>query len=217
MKRKVHKGEIYDKERTKQKFIDAVGKIIKKEGYTGLGVNKIADVAGVNKKLIYVYFGNVDKLIETYIKNQDYWIGSSINLDDLVREHAEDFAERLAPVLLTNQFEHVFKNKEVQKILTWELSKKSSLMRKVANEREMLGTELFKLTDPLFKNTNIDLRATYSILVAGIYYLIIHSSINGSTFCEIDVSKEADRKRIIKEMQRIITSTYSEAKAEKKK
>jgi hypothetical protein len=90
-------------------------------------------------------------------------------------------------------------------------------MRKVANEREMLGTELFKLTDPLFKNTNIDLRATYSILVAGIYYLIIHSSINGSTFCEIDVSKEADRKRIIKEMQRIITSTYSEAKAEKKK
>lgn len=215
-KRKVHKGEIYDKERTKQKFVDAVGKIIRTKGYTALGINKIAEVAGVNKKLIYVYFGGVNKLIETYIKQQDYWMSSSLDNESLVKEHSEDYAERLAPALLIKQFEHIFKNKEIQKILTWEIVEKNKLMRKIADERELLGSELFKLTDPLFKNTNIDLRASYAIMVAGIYYLILHSSVNGSTFCEIDISKEDDRRRIFKELNRMITSVYNEAKRIKK-
>ncbi len=46
-------------------MIDAIGKIIREEGYLNLGVNKIAKVAGIHKKLIYRYFDNADNLIET--------------------------------------------------------------------------------------------------------------------------------------------------------
>lgn len=212
MKRKVHKGEIYDKERTKQKFVDAVGKIIRTKGYAALGVNKVAEVAGANKKLIYVYFGNLNKLVATYIKQQDYWMSSALDTEELRKEHTKDYAERLAKELLQNQFNHVFGNKELQKILTWEISEKNRMMRKIADDRELLGTDLFKLADPLFQNSGVDIRATYSLLVAGIYYLILHAATNGSTFCEIDITKQADRERILNEIDRIVEEAYKSAK-----
>ncbi|MCQ6959110.1 TetR/AcrR family transcriptional regulator [Mucilaginibacter aquariorum] len=41
-----------DKEQTKRKLINAVAQVFKNEGYAGLGVNKIARLAGTDKKLI---------------------------------------------------------------------------------------------------------------------------------------------------------------------
>lgn len=50
-------AEAYEnKENTKRKLIYAVGEIFKTEGPSGLGVNKVARIAGVNKKLFYRYF-----------------------------------------------------------------------------------------------------------------------------------------------------------------
>jgi AcrR family transcriptional regulator len=50
--------QIKNKELTKRKLIDAVGEIFRTEGHAGLGINKVARIAGVNKKLIYRYFKN---------------------------------------------------------------------------------------------------------------------------------------------------------------
>ena len=65
-----------DKERTKRKLIDAVADIFRTEGYAGLGVNKVAKIAGVHKKLIYRYFGGFEQLVEAYVVETDYWINS---------------------------------------------------------------------------------------------------------------------------------------------
>ncbi|RTZ46386.1 TetR/AcrR family transcriptional regulator [Chryseobacterium arthrosphaerae] len=50
MERKSAAGSIRNKERSKKKFLDAVGKILKTKGYAGLKVNDIAATAGVDKK-----------------------------------------------------------------------------------------------------------------------------------------------------------------------
>jgi AcrR family transcriptional regulator len=41
-----------DKKETKRKLINAVAFIFRNKGYAGLGLNKVARLAGVNKKLI---------------------------------------------------------------------------------------------------------------------------------------------------------------------
>ncbi len=63
MARKITDGDIRNKERTKLKLIDAVAEIIQTEGYTKLGINHIARMAGVHKKSVYRYFGSVSNLI----------------------------------------------------------------------------------------------------------------------------------------------------------
>jgi AcrR family transcriptional regulator len=50
---------------TEQRLIDAVKCIVRKEGFNGLGVNKVAREAGVSKCLIYRYFGSFEHLLSS--------------------------------------------------------------------------------------------------------------------------------------------------------
>jgi AcrR family transcriptional regulator len=52
MQKKTYAGIKNDKERSKKKILDAVGTIIRSQGYTGLTITNIAKVAGVSRRLI---------------------------------------------------------------------------------------------------------------------------------------------------------------------
>ena len=61
-----------DRELTQQKILQAVDNIIANDGFERLGVNAIAQKAGVSKMLIYRYFGGLDDLIAQYLLSKDY-------------------------------------------------------------------------------------------------------------------------------------------------
>ena len=65
---------IKNKELTKKKLVWAVGEIIKTDGFASLKISTIAKEANVDRKLIYRYFGSLDRLIESYIIENDYWM-----------------------------------------------------------------------------------------------------------------------------------------------
>ncbi|MCD0478191.1 TetR/AcrR family transcriptional regulator [Chryseobacterium sp. LC2016-29] len=206
MPRKVVQGPIRDKEKTKQKLLNAVGKILKTKGYSGLMVSKIAAVAGFDKKLIYEYFGSTDKLIDEYIKSQDYWskfeLGEDVDLSDGGRE--------MSKLAILNQFENLKKNKELQKILVWEMSESRPILKKLLDQREEVGEELFKnITDPYFGEKAEEYRAITAILVAGIYHLNLYTGHNGVTFCGIEMKTEEGRKKIEKALVDIIDFAYN--------
>ncbi|MBW3521651.1 TetR/AcrR family transcriptional regulator [Chryseobacterium sp. LC2016-27] len=206
MPRKVVQGPIRDKEKTKQKLLNAVGKILKTKGYSGLMVSKIAAVAGFDKKLIYEYFGSTDKLIDEYIKSQDYWskfeLGEDVDLSDGGRE--------MSKLAILNQFENLKKNKELQKILVWEMSESRPILKKLLDQREEVGEELFKnITDPHFGDKAEEYRAITAILVAGIYHLNLYTGHNGVTFCGIEMKTEEGRKKIEKALVDIIDFAYN--------
>jgi len=73
--RKVTSGPIRDKERTKARMIAAVGKVIQKKGYHALNGPNIALECGLNKALIWNYFGGLDQLVEAYLTQKDFWQG----------------------------------------------------------------------------------------------------------------------------------------------
>lgn len=206
MPRKVVQGPIRDKEKTKQKLLNAVGKILKTKGYSGLMVSKIAAVAGFDKKLIYEYFGSTDKLIDEYIRSQDYWskfeLGEDVDLSDGGRE--------MSKLAILNQFENLKKNKELQKILVWEMSESRPILKKLLDQREEVGEELFKnITDPHFGDKAEEYRAITAILVAGIYHLNLYTGHNGVTFCGIEMKTEEGRKKIEKALVDIIDFAYN--------
>jgi AcrR family transcriptional regulator len=206
MPRKVVQGPIRDKEKTKQKLLNAVGKILKTKGYSGLMVSKIAAVAGFDKKLIYEYFGSTDKLIDEYIKSQDYWsrfeVGSDVDLSDGGRE--------MSKLAVLDQFENLKKNKELQKILVWEMSESRPILKKLFDQREEVGEELFKnITDPHFGEKSKKFRAIAAILVAGSYHLNMFTAHNATTFCGLDMKSEEGRQEVRNAIEDIIDFAYS--------
>ena len=192
MARKVVQGPIRDKEKTKQKLLGAVGKILRTKGYSGLKVSKIAAVAGFDKKLIYEYFGSTEKLIDEYIRTQDYW--SKMNQDN-IEVDISDGGRELSKMAILNQYEHIKKNKELQKIILWGLSESKPILKKIADEREEMGEMLFKnIVDPYFQEKSTRYRAIAAVLVSGAYYLNLYTAHNASMFCGIDLKSEEGRK-----------------------
>ncbi len=75
--RRKYLGLKNNSERTMRKLLDAVGEIIVRNGYSGLTVTKVAERAGLRKSQIYHHFGSFENLVETYIREKDYWVGFS--------------------------------------------------------------------------------------------------------------------------------------------
>ncbi|UWX61511.1 TetR/AcrR family transcriptional regulator [Chryseobacterium oranimense] len=206
MERKSAAGSIRNKERSKKKFLDAVGKILKSKGYAALKVNDIAAVAGVDKKMIYTYFGGMDGLMDEYIRSQDYW--SNVTTDQVLPDRG-DGGRFVVEQMLLQQYDYVHSNKELQKLLLWRLSESRKSLTKLTNMQEESGESLFKLiADPYFGERSWDFRAISAILVSGLYYLNMYASVNGSIFCGIDLNTPEGRERIKKAVSFLVDQTY---------
>lgn len=213
MARKVVDGPIRNKEKTKQKLLNAVGKILATKGYSELKVSKIATVAGLDKKLIYSYFGSTDKLIDEYIKSQDFW--ANVDDQEIMTSGFSDGGQEITTNMILQQYETLSKNKEYQKVILWGISETRPSLRKLADDREAVGNPLLdQVIDPLFKEQSKEYRAILAMLVAGSYYLNLHFTVNGSTFCGLDFNKEEDAKILKDAIATIIDDQYK--KLEKK-
>jgi AcrR family transcriptional regulator len=211
MAKKTYHGVTNDKERSKQKLVDAVGVIIRSQGYTGLNASNVAKNAGVNRRLINLYFGNLDALVETYVRGKDYWVAASGNAGELMEVNKGNDTRQILETLLVNQLDYFFKEEEMQKIVLWQISQRSQIMFEVAEEREKLGAAYFDLADPFFEKTDVDLRAVAGLLVGGIYYMVLHAKSNDSLFCQIDVNSPEGLDRIKKAIGSILKDTFRRA------
>ncbi|WP_184550714.1 TetR/AcrR family transcriptional regulator [Mucilaginibacter sp. FT3.2] len=209
MTKKRYQGPSNDKERSTQKLIEAVGSIIKTKGYTGLSATNIASAAGLSRRLITIYFGTVDNLIETYVKGKDYWLAASGDAVEMIKNNEGENTRPILECLLQNQMDYFFNQEEMQKIVLWQISQSTRIMKEVCDERELLSKYFFALSDKELKGKNIDLRAVSALLVAGIYYLVLHAKSTDTTFCEIDLLHPDGMERIKNAISLILKNTYN--------
>lgn len=196
-----------DKNKSKQQFLDAVGTILRTKGYTALKVNNIAATAGLDKKLIYKYFGSTEQLIDEYIHSQDFW--SNVT-GDVVPKEITDGGKAFLKQMLLEQFDFVSQNKAFQKVLIWSVSEQRKSLQKLIDDQEANGEVLLKsITDPYFGDKASDHRAVMAILVAGLYYLNLFTEVNGSHFCGIDLKTEEGRSKIRQATSFLVEQTYS--------
>ncbi|WP_069661296.1 TetR/AcrR family transcriptional regulator [Arcticibacter eurypsychrophilus] len=208
--RKKYQGVINNKDRSMQKLIEAVGTIIKTKGYTGLTATNIAGAADLNRRLITLYFGTIDNLIDTYVRSKDYWIAAAGDAVDMIKVNIGENTRPIIESLLHNQLDYFCDNEEMQKIVLWQISQSTQIMKEVCEERELLSKNFFALSDVELKARGVDLRAVSALLVAGIYYLVLHAKSTDSLFCEIDLNTQEGMDRIKKAISLILEKTYND-------
>jgi len=194
------------KEESKQRLLNAVGEILESQGYAALKINHVAKVAGRDKALIYKYFGGLDGLLEEYIHRLDFW--SNVP-SDVAAHHLTDHGQSLAIRMLQEQFDYVFKHRELQKVLLWRLSEERPSLRKLKVNQEAKGEALLgNITDPHFGGQAKRFRAVMAILISGIDYLNLYASANGSVFCGLDLKDQENRESIQDALDFLVTATY---------
>jgi len=159
--------------------------------------------------LITLYFGTVENLIETYVRSKDYWIAASGDAVDMIKENDGANTRFILDQLLQNQLDYFLNEVEMQKIVLWQISQSTQVMKEVCEERELLSKYFFALSDKELNGKDIDLRAISSILVAGIYYLVLHAKSTDTLFCEIDLNTTEGMLRIKRAISLILERTYT--------
>ena len=210
MSKKIYQGKFNDKEKSKQRLIEAVGTVIKAKGYTGLSASNISRAAGLDRRLITIYFGTLDTLIETYVRVKDFWLIPSKTATSMINGNSAKNTRQILDDLLQNQLDYFLNDEEMQKIVLWQISQSTQIMKEVCDERELLSQHFFTLSDRELKGREIDLRAVSALMVAGIYYLILHAKSTDSLFCEINLSTSDGMERIKKAISLILKKTYEE-------
>lgn len=126
---------------TEESLVAAVGAVLRRDGVNGLGVNAVAGEAGVDKKLIYRYFGGLPGLLRAFGESADFWPGLDELLGadravlalptaemgaEILRRHAAGLRRR--PLTLT--------------LLAWECSHRNALTAVLEDVRQEISEAL---------------------------------------------------------------------------
>ena len=169
---------------TEKNLLDAVSHIIENDGFTKIGVNRIANKAGCDKVLIYRYFGGLDGLLVEWAKRHDYYsFAYSECIETIKRAESKDIKQIVKDVLI-RQLHYLKDNVLMQELLVWELSGHSSF-KGILEERERSG---YKLQEELnrYLNTGNDTDMYIATIISAINYIILftrqYHKINGIDF-----------------------------------
>lgn len=199
-----------NKEESKQRLIDAVGQIIVKEGFKGIGINSIAKQAGLDKVLIYRYFDGLDGLLRAFARQKDFYINiSETLLHEIENANKEDIQSLITKVLIA-QFRELLHNSELQEFMLWEMVEKNELTLAIAKEREEKGTYLsHKIKEKMNINeSGLDTDAIVAVLVSGLYYLALRSR-TVDIFNGVELNTEQGWARTEKALESIINNLFN--------
>lgn len=166
------------KEHTKEKLIKAVGKVLAKEGFKGLGVNKVAKAAGVDKVLVYRYFGGLPGLISEYSQTADFWP----TVEELIGPDPDQL-KKMPPDKQLAEFVKSFlralrKRPNTVDILAWELLERNELSRRLEDIRIRTILEYFEYLDEIPDDENLP--AIILLMGGAVNHLLVKSRINRS-------------------------------------
>lgn len=209
-KRRLNK--VRDADATKKKFLDAIGMILTEQGFSAIRTNNIARLLGKDKNLIRYHFGSLNGLLKSYIQDKDYWKPFFERFRFSDQPDAKEI-EMLFVGLMKENFKVFAENEEMQKIIHWQISEASPLIRSISDEREAEGEKLLKMATPYFRETGVNFKAIIALLLGGSYFMILqHKAIQG-VICGIDLNSEKDRAEVLVAIEKIVEWSWQYAQA----
>ncbi|MFC7525731.1 TetR/AcrR family transcriptional regulator [Parapedobacter sp. GCM10030251] len=195
---------------TKEKLINAIQEILLEEGYGGLGVNKLAKKAGVDKRLIYRYFGSYNNLLEQFILKKDYWINIVDNVDNVLTKSKSLSLQEIVFFYLEKQMSIFYHDKVLQQLTLWHLNEPNHpVFLKINEIREKTSSHVLRKMSLRFEKSNINFRSIIAVLIGGICYISLSAQSHKIAFCEIDLNDELGQMEIRKAIRLITEWSFS--------
>jgi len=164
-----------DRAATEARILGAVGEVLARDGFAAIGINAIAREAGVDKVLIYRYFGGLPELLKAWGASGRFWPGVAELVDSAGADlMALPEAERYARF-----FEHFIDGLRARpltlEILAAEVLQRNELTAILEAEREAWGEQAERLLAGPQLARQPAVRTLTLLLIAGIQYLLIRA------------------------------------------
>ncbi len=177
-----------DRTQTEEDIISAVDRIIKREGFTALGINAIAKEAGVSKVLIYRYFGDFDGLIRRWTESTSYWN------EQILKVNLNQSPPEMVESVLKGYTRSLRQDITRREMLRWLLAEDTKTGRLVMEKMEQNGLELTEFFEQHVSKEG-DIKALFALLTAGISYLSLMED-RAEFFNGIDIRSDEGWERL---------------------
>lgn len=164
-----------DRDRTTRQLIEAVGRVLARDGFERCGVNAVAREAGLDKVLIYRYFNGMPGLLTAYGESTTFWPTVDEILGENRRALSLPLGERLELILVA-LLDALRSRPETLAIMAWELVQRNPLTEMLAEVREKWSRELIAISAfdaNVRSQAGEDGIALTNLVVAGIQYLLL--------------------------------------------
>jgi AcrR family transcriptional regulator len=164
-----------DRGATEERILTAVGQVLARDGFVALGVNAVAREAGVDKVLIYRYFGGLPELLRQWGASGRFWpTMAELQGSDAAALQALPLAERYA--LFFDRFIEALRARPLTlEILAAEIVERNELTAILETEREQWGAQVEALLGGADLDRLPHLRGVTLLLVAGVMYLLLRA------------------------------------------
>ncbi|MBI5718373.1 MAG: TetR/AcrR family transcriptional regulator [Burkholderiales bacterium] len=179
-----------DRAATEERLLTAVGEVLAREGFKAIGVGSVARAAGVDKVLIYRYFGGLPELLRAWGASGRFWP----SVADLLEREGEGFLQRPAAERWACFFEHFIdelrRRPLTLAVLAAEVEERNELTAILETEREEWGAEATRVLGGAAFERVPQLRGMTLLLVAGVQYLALRAR-RIRNFGGIDIQSDA--------------------------
>lgn len=192
-----------NRNQTELHLINSIEELIIEKGFEKLGVRAVAEKAGVDKTLIYRYFGSLDGLIYECLKRQDFWVNVPIEIPETAN------IKKYIKELFRRQILELRNNPILKRLLRWELANDNDFVTELRNQREESGLKRIKMISEMIKIPFEELASLSSIITGGICYLVMVGETR-RCFNGIDIANDDGWEQLIQEINKMIDLTYKE-------
>lgn len=193
--------------RSKADIEDAIHKAavsqIKKKGFSLALVTDIVKRAKIEPVVFYNRYKNLDEFYDTFVKDHDYW------LSDLVRDSIENIdSEEAYSNVIEKILNNLLSDEIMTELLRWEVAEGNNITERTARLRTMHAVDIFRNYEEKHAGIGIDVTAVSALLVAGIYYMLLHK--DRSSMIGIDINQAAGKRRIVNAIREISRLIFQE-------
>jgi AcrR family transcriptional regulator len=164
-----------DRAATEQRIVAAVGEVLSRDGFAGIGINAIAKQAGVDKVLIYRYFGGLPELLRAYGQSGAFWP----SVQGLLGDNPQAVLSLPAAQRYARFFEHFIDELRARpltlEILAQEMIARNELTAILEEERERWGQEASQVLGGEAMARTPGAPGITLLLIAGVQYLLVRA------------------------------------------
>lgn len=187
-------------------MIDAVHAILLEKGFLAIGVNSVAERAGLNKVLIYRYFGGLEGLLDVYMARANPFPDIVEKAETLLARQKITTPDEAGRIILECLLGELSENRQFLEMLKWELSERNPMSEAIARKREehgLLLTQLFMRFLP--EHVNFDIQAVTALFTAAFFYLSMRAD-TVEVFNGVPIANAKGRARLIDATSQIVSA-----------
>ena len=162
-----------NRDQTAARILQAVGEVLARDGFAAIGINAVAREAGVDKVLIYRYFGGLPELLAAWGRSGRFWP----TVQELLGDDPAVFLALPASERYARFFEHFIDGLRARpltlEILAAEVLQRNELSALLEAEREAWGEEASRVLGSTEFAQRPELQGLTVVLIAGVQYLLV--------------------------------------------